>query len=168
MANCKSCGSVLPENANNCPNCGAQVTTASDAINNAANAIGEQYKKIEGADTTAQYDQAELKENKVIFVLAYLWILFFLPLVACPDSKAGKFHANQGLLLLITGIILGVACSILGACLAFIPFGWIITSIVSSVVGLFTLILAIIGIVNVINNRVVELPLIGKINLINK
>lgn len=168
MAFCKNCGSALPENANNCPNCGAHVDSVADAVNNAANAIGEQYKKIEGADKTAYYDREDLKNNKVIFALSYLWILFFLPLVACPESKAGKFHANQGLLTFITGVLISVVCTILGACFALIPFGWVIITIVSSVLGLANLILVIIGVVNAINEKVIELPIIGKINIINK
>ncbi len=166
MAFCKNCGSALPEKANNCPNCGAPVDCVADAVNNAANAIGEQYKKIEGADTTASYDKNELKENKVIFALSYLWFLFFLPLVACPDSKAGKFHANQGFLVFMTGALISVVCTIIGACFSIIPFGHIITTIVSSVLGLANLILVIIGIVNALNERVVELPVIGKIRII--
>lgn len=166
MAFCKNCGSALPEKANNCPNCGAPVDSVADAVNNAANAIGEQYKKIEGADTTANYDKNELKENKVVFALSYLWILFFLPLVACPDSKAGKFHANQGLLTLILGVLISVTCTIIGTCFSIIPFGYVITSIVSTLLGLAHLILVIIGIVNALNERVVELPVIGKIRII--
>lgn len=166
MAFCKNCGSALPEKANNCPNCGAPVDSVADAVNNAANAIGEQYKKIEGADTTANYDKNELKENKVVFALSYLWILFFLPLVACPDSKAGKFHANQGLLTFILGVLISVTCTIIGTCFSIIPFGYVITSIVSTLLGLANLILVIIGIVNALNERVVELPIIGKIRII--
>lgn len=168
MSSCKNCGSNIPEGANNCPNCGAPVDKVADAVNNAANAIGEQYKKIEGADTTASYDPNDLKNNKVIFALSYLWILFFLPLVCCPESKAGKFHANQGLLVLIFGVIIGVVSTIIGAIFGLVPFGWIVTTIVSSVLGLANFVLTIIGIVNALNEKVVELPIIGKINIINK
>jgi hypothetical protein len=40
------------------------------------------------------FDQADIEKNKTMAGLAYL--LFFLPLVACPDSPFGRFHANQG------------------------------------------------------------------------
>lgn len=48
-------------------------------------------------DTSYEYDTQDIQSNKVWAVLAYLGILFFLPLVACKDSRFGKFHANQDL-----------------------------------------------------------------------
>lgn len=60
-----------------------------------------------GEDT---YTPEDIEKNKTMAGLAYL--LFFLPLIACPESKYAKFHANQALLLLIAGIagnvILGI------------------------------------------------------------
>ena len=166
MAKCKNCGANVPFGVTSCPNCGAALESISDTVSNAANALGAEYDKIKGADKTAYYDPEDLKKNKVIFALCYLWILFFLPLVACPDSKAGKFHANQGLLVLLTGIIISVACTILSVCLCLVPFGWIIAIIISSVLGLVNLVLAIIGIVNAVNEKIVELPIIGKVTII--
>lgn len=100
------------------------------------------------------FDQADIEKNKTMAGLAY--IIFFLPLVACPDSPFGRFHANQGLVLLI----LGVAGSII---LTIIPvLGWIILPFFS----LFILVLVIIGLVNGLGGKAKQLPLIGKIRLI--
>lgn len=59
---------------------------------------------------TGMFTVEDIENNKVISALAY--IIFFLPLIVCADSPFGKFHANQGLLLLITGaagdIVLGL------------------------------------------------------------
>ncbi|NLA78908.1 MAG: hypothetical protein GX845_05135, partial [Erysipelothrix sp.] len=41
------------------------------------------------------FTQEDIEKNKTMAGLAYL--IFFLPLVAAPESKFGKFHANQGL-----------------------------------------------------------------------
>lgn len=39
--------------------------------------------------------------QRLVNMLAYLGILFFLPLVFEPKSKIARFHANQGLVLLL-------------------------------------------------------------------
>ena len=49
------------------------------------------------------FDKEDVEKNKVMAGLAY--IIFFLPLIACPDSAFGRFHANQGLLLFIFGVV---------------------------------------------------------------
>jgi uncharacterized membrane protein len=100
------------------------------------------------------FDKDDIEKNKVMAGLAY--IIFFLPLIACPESKFGRFHANQGLLLLI----LGVAGSfILGA----IPIiGWILLPVLS----IFVFIIGIMGLVNGLNGKAKELPLIGKFRII--
>lgn len=48
------------------------------------------------------YPAEDIEKGKTMAGLSYL--LFFLPLVACHESKYAKFHANQALLLLITAI----------------------------------------------------------------
>ena len=42
------------------------------------------------------------------------YFLFFLPLIVCPESRYAKFHANQSLLLLITGVAGNVILGIMG------------------------------------------------------
>lgn len=61
------------------------------------------------------FDQADIEKNKTIVLLTAvlqcipgLAILFFLPLVCCQGSEYGKFYANQGLLLLLCGIVCGI------------------------------------------------------------
>jgi len=99
----------------------------------------------------------DLEQVKIMAALAYFGILFFLPLVTNPESKFGKFHANQGLVLLITGVVVSTVGGI-------IPIiGWFIILPLGS---LFTLVLAIIGIVNALNKKMKPLPVIGGIELI--
>lgn len=47
-------------------------------------------------------------KNKLCCELAYTGTLFWLPLIACPDKKNARYHANQGLWLLILSV---VACT---------------------------------------------------------
>ena len=100
------------------------------------------------------FDKEDVEKNKVMAGLAYL--IFFLPLIACPDSPFGKFHANQGLLLLILGI---AGSFILGA----IP---ILNLILLPLLSIFVFILGIMGLINGLNGKVKELPLIGKFRII--
>ncbi|SET11263.1 Uncharacterized membrane protein [Natronincola peptidivorans] len=106
------------------------------------------------SSTITSFDQEDIQKNKTMAGLAY--IIFFLPLLACPDSKFGRYHANQGLLLLI----LGLAGSFV---LGMIPIiGWLILPLFS----IFVLVLGIIGLINGFNGKVKELPIIGKFRLL--
>ncbi|NOU93548.1 hypothetical protein GC093_09995 [Paenibacillus sp. LMG 31456] len=99
-------------------------------------------------------DPADVNANKWIGVLAY--ILFFLPLIAAKDSRFAMYHANQGLVLLILGIV----CNIV---LGLIPvIGWILLPLAN----LASLVLAILGIIQAANGQLKPLPLIGSITII--
>ncbi len=100
------------------------------------------------------FDPADIEKNKVMAGLAY--ILFFLPLIVCPDSKFGKFHANQGLALFIASIGGSIILSI-------IPIlGWFLLPIFSVAVFIF----AVLGLVNGLTGKAKGLPLLSKIKLI--
>ena len=45
------------------------------------------------------------KGFKFVNIIAYCGILFFIPLVLTPQSRIGRFHANHGLVLLLTGVV---------------------------------------------------------------
>lgn len=111
------------------------------------------------------YEADDIQQNKTMAGLAY--ILFFLPLIVCKDSKFGRFHANQGLLLLILSVASYIALSIIATIIAIISwrlFG--IVSLLYGLCGLAILGLAIYGLVNGLNGKVKELPIIGKFRII--
>jgi len=94
--------------------------------------------------------------QRIICAAAYFGVFFFLPLILLPNSREGKFHANQGLVLFVFNII----CSLFG-------------SILSSVFGAFFEIVAVLppilmvyGAANAYRGNMTELPFIGKIRLI--
>ena len=110
---------------------------------------------MNGTESYDQFSPEDIAKNKVVAAFAYL--IFFLPLLVCPDSAFGKFHANQGLLL----FILSFAGSFV---LAWIPIiGWIVLPFFY----LTTCVLAVLGFVNAYNGKAKELPLIGKYRLLN-
>lgn len=101
-----------------------------------------------------EFEEEDIEKNKTIAGLAYF--IFFLPLLATPESKFGKFHANQGLLLLI----LGVGGNLI---LSLIPIlGWVLILPFSILV----LVLAVMGLINAFGGKVQELPLIGQFKII--
>lgn len=118
-------------------------------------------------DRTAEFDTQDIQDAKVWSILAYFGILFFLPLVCAPQSRFGRFHANQGLVLLICSLALAVVSWILLLIVGWIPFiGKIIYSLVSLVVFVVTLAGMIYGIVQAAQGKAKTLPLIGKIIVI--
>ena len=73
----------------------------------------------------ANFDQGDVEKNRVLGGLGYL--IFFLPFITCPDSRFGKFCANQGLLLWIAGIVVWIVFGLLEWILGWIPFiGWLV------------------------------------------
>lgn len=107
-------------------------------------------------DDRVYFDQQDVNDNKVIVIISLIiGILFFLPLLTAPQSRYGKFFANQGLLLFIASAI----STVIGK----IPLiGWI----VSAVLNLIFLIFRIIAIVNAANGEGKYLPIIGRIEII--
>lgn len=125
--------------------------------NNNYNEVNDDYEIKDAPEENSEfYDQEDIEKNKIIAGLSYIWILFFLPLVACPDSKFGRFHANQALVL----FIISTAGSIV---LGIIPIlGWILLPFF----GIACFVFMILGIVNGVTGKAKELPLIGTIKII--
>ncbi|TVY10214.1 hypothetical protein [Paenibacillus cremeus] len=97
---------------------------------------------------------SDVQANKWYAVLAY--ILFFIPLLAARGSRFATFHANQGLVLLLTAI----ACNVV---LGFIP---LLGLLLIPLANLGVLVLTIMGILNAVNGFMKPLPLIGSIRIL--
>lgn len=120
-----------------------------EKIQDAADKAVEKAKELNNTpDHTAEFDSADIENNKVMAILAYLGILVLVPIFAAKESPFARFHSNQGLILCIVGIVLG-----------FIPiikwFAWI-----------FELVFAVLGIMNAAKGLAKELPFIGKFKLL--
>ncbi len=102
------------------------------------------------------WDPADIDRSRAVSMLAYLGILFFLPLVVYPDSKYGRYHANQGLVLFLFWTVGSLICRHIPLLGGF--FGWIY--------GALMVIMLIIGMVNAYNGRAIPLPVIGRIRII--
>lgn len=106
-------------------------------------------------------DKNDAQANKLAAVFAYLGILVVVTFIMAPDSKFARYHANQGICLLITSAVYSIASKIIMGIFKFIPIIGALVSMVLSLVGLVFLVLMIIGIVNVVNGETKPLPIIG-------
>lgn len=91
-------------------------------------------------------------EGKNIGMAIVAYILFFIPLLMdAKNDPFVKYHTRQGLLVLLVYVLSSI--------LSYVhSFWWL-----SSLVGLFGLVLMIIGIINAANGKQTPLPLIGQL-----
>jgi len=90
------------------------------------------------------------EKQTLMAVLAYLGILIIIPFLMAKDDSFVKFHIRQGLVL----VIIEIAVWVLGM------FVWQLWQLFL-LVNLGTLVLAIVGVVNALNRKEIELPLVG-------
>jgi len=94
--------------------------------------------------------------------LAYLGLLFLVPLLAARQSKFAMFHCNQGLILFLASIVAWIGLAIVCFILAFIPVvGWILSMLLWLALVCGGLGLMILGIINAAKGVCKPLPLIG-------
>lgn len=153
MMICKNCGNTVPDHAIRCPVCGASVVSA------------------DTADYTAQYDPRDIEDNRVYAVFSYIGLLVLIPILGARNSYFARFHANQGLLLLLTSAVYSVATRIatrvldliFGGFLSFIPNTF---SAAASLIGLIFVVLMVLGIINAATGKAKELPFLGRFRVL--
>lgn len=145
----------------------AKVTAAADTLSNKLGNLNNT------TDSTAGFDKTDIEQNKVMALLSYFGILVFIPIFAAKDSKFARYHANQGLTLFIALFgwwIVDYILTLLLRSLLWRGLGlWEIYSLCGTVLNLVYIIftvLAVIGIINVLNGKAKELPVIGKYKIL--
>ncbi|MFZ5805815.1 MAG: hypothetical protein ACOY3I_01215 [Verrucomicrobiota bacterium] len=114
-------------------------------------------------------DSMDIENNKVMAVLAYLSILFLVPLLAASKSKFARYHTNQGVILFIASIFLAMLARIIAQFIFLIPvFGFVLYPI--NFIVCYGLIFAgiVYGIFNAMRGICKPLPLIGELFTIVK
>lgn len=101
MRYCIHCGSPLGDGDPFCSRCGA---SSDDVSTQDGRTDGRSFTPIAGAEP----------KDKLICELAYSGILFWLPLVVSPKGQDTKYHANQGLWVLIVSCLLCWVVQIMG------------------------------------------------------
>ena len=127
-----------------CSKCGSQLNEGDKACGN----CGE---PVRSADTSSN--------DMWMGILAYLGVLALVPYLVKDQSSFVRAHAVRGINLFILEIIAWVAVGV---------FSWVpvLDGILSTLVGLASFALSLIGIINVANKEDKDLPFIGNIRLI--
>jgi uncharacterized membrane protein len=107
---------------------------------------------------SGEVDSADVDKNKVFAILAYLGILFIVPLLVAKDSPFAKYHANQGLTLFLAWIVLSVASTVLW----FIPVIGYMLGMAFWLGDIALLVLMVMGIINAAKGVMEPLPVIGQ------
>ena len=175
MAFCGKCGTQVNDGVKFCPSCGAPVGEAANTQHSNTQQQNNIGAKISGlnntTDTTGTFDAQDIAGNKGMAVLAYLGILWLIPFFGKKESPYAQYHCKQGFNLLLIGIAYSVVSAILNALIktphyiygvyygSYTP-GWLST--ILWLISIPICILAILGIVNAVNGKAKELPIIGK------
>ena len=118
---------------------------------------------LDTPDTTSYYSRSDIEGNKLMAVLSYLGILVLVPILAAKDSPFSKFHATQGINLLIVGVAWSIVSGIISAILGLIGVAFlsVLWSIITWLVGIVIFLTMVIGILNAAQGKAKELPVIG-------
>ena len=164
MAFCQKCGTQIADGARFCPACGAaQAGAQTGTQQNTGNAFE---KMMDTPDTTSAFDQADIEQNKVMAILSYLSFLVLVPILAAPNSRFARYHANQGLVLFIVEVAYSAVELILGIVFGLIP---VVGAIINGILGLVHIVfivVSVLGIVNAANGEAKELPVIGRFRIL--
>lgn len=181
MAFCTNCGKELKENDKYCPFCGKEVGVQDNTYSAPQGSdFSDKFNQYASAeDKTYEFDRMDIEDNKVFALLSYIGILVLVPLIAAPKSKFARFHANQGLVLLIGEVIYSIVRAVLLGVLRVsfrLAWGFLanpvlsavygVISVVTGLVSLIFLVFAIIGIINAAQGKAKELPIISKLKII--
>ena len=165
---CYKCGGEIPENKKFCPDCG-EIAHGHEHYANSNNENNNNKNYSGSRDYTASFHPDDINANKGIALVSY--ILFFIPLLVVPNSKFARFHVNQGLIVFILAIIANVINNIFNMGKWWGWRGWDFWyftpfSVISGLLQAGIVLCIILGIVNAVNGKAVELPLVGKFRLI--
>ena len=130
--------------------------------------------KLKFENITSEFDAADVQANKFISLLSYLGILVLVPIFVAKDSKFAKFHANQGLVLIISivalemiNIIIGV---IFGLTIYKIPVAGTILNVIISLAFLILILLLFVlivcGIVTALQGKAIKFPFFDKLTIL--
>ena len=119
--------------------------------------MSEQAKNSAPQDNKSNPIGALGQDVKILSAIGYIGLLFLVPYLVKPKDKFAVFHANQGLLLLIATVVINAIGSIIPV------IGWFI---ILPLGGIFTLVLFILGVINVLKGEEKRLPLIGNFDLL--
>jgi len=192
MLFCRRCGKELDENGV-CPSC----SYVDEEVYQKNNPEEPQVSKLEQAKTfindmiykddqdldfkqafenvldteeVFDFDETDIEQNKAFALISYLGILSLIPYFFKKDSKFAQYHAVQGLNLAIWMIGYNIAIGVVSFVLKILLPDLLANAIgiIFGIVNIVFVAMAVLGIVNVVNNKAKELPFMDKLKIIKK
>lgn len=100
-----------------------------------------------------------VSENRsLMIVLAYLWILFLVPLLVEKDDREVQWHGKHGMVLTIAEIILYAVIGILSS----LPVVGCVTVFLFPVVGLLFLVVRVLCIIKGTSGERYQVPMLSQ------
>lgn len=163
MAFCGKCGSKLEDGVKFCPACGASTEIPPP---DTGRQTAPTYTPPVVPGAPMQADIRDAQDNKVMAILAYLGPLVLVPIFAAKESPFARYHANQGLVLLIACIAYSIVYGIVSSIILAISWRLYFIITIVGLVSIVFLVLAVIGIINANKGEMKPLPVIGNIILL--
>lgn len=113
---------------------------------------GENTTQENKPQTEVQNQAPSVDNTQLMNILSYISILVLIPLLTAKSDPAVQFHMKQGLVLFALEIVVWFVGGSF----------WMLMPILG-IVNLGLIVLSIIGIVNVIQKKEAELPIIGSL-----
>lgn len=176
MTFCTQCGAQIDETQGVCPNCGAYAANPNYANPGAANPNyanpGAAYQApVDIYDHTAEFDPADISENKVVSMLVYLmgWVGIIIALLASNTSKYAAFHVRQALKFVVIEALIPIVITF-GAVINIIPIlGTIVWGLAALALSVFAGVLAVVKIIcffQICKGQAKEPPILCKLNFL--
>lgn len=124
-------------------------------------AVNDYVKDVK--DFSKDYTEKEKSEGIFFGILSYLSVLCLIPYFLENKNNFVKFHAKQGLNLFLLEIIVGFSASVLVVLLLFLGFAVVL---VRNIIECIFFVVSIIGIIDVIQGKARELPIVNKIKIV--
>ena len=124
--------------------------------------------KREGKDTmqkNVSMDEKDNRNEKLAAAMAYLGILVVVPFFMERKTQFVRYHLGQGVTLFAAEILYGIIYQLLVVMVLMVSWRLYLIVRIAGYVAFVFPVLALIGIINVLNGQEKELPVIGKIRL---
>lgn len=95
--------------------------------------------RFDGRDRTDKFRYSEMRRCRPECICACTGILFFVPLVAVPESRYGRYWANQGLIVLLVEfvcLICGFVTGWIFGLLAMIPAVGVVFAVLKKITSI--------------------------------
>lgn len=181
MAFCSKCGKELKTKVKFCPDCGNEIVYPKKNIKeeNITNKVLDKIDDlVDTKDSTDKFTKKDSNENKGFALISYLGPLALIPYFLGNSSKFLKYHAKQGMNLLIIWAIYAVSYSLLSLISVSKRVQWSTGLLVNyritpwwidipmTAIGLGIFIINVVAIVYVCQSKSKELPIIGDIKIV--